>query len=250
MVDAAKTSKTSVYVGNSDYLVALAEDGGDDRWVRSMSLAGAAAIDRIPTLGSQGVESIVNQESATLSAQILYGGDSSSGPKALRPRQDDTDNMMVIVGTDALACYVLPVTWTGQPIDNPTSSLITTNMEFLLRAVGVDGTPTAGKTRAKKFTDHAGGTETSGFYSANPGDLIWLVVTAFEGTTQNFNLEASPGGTALSDDVSVGNAGIYPVPVKAGQSWADGMALAYAGASSDKISGWLLSGVEMTIDGG
>ena len=40
MVDAAKTSKTSVFVGNGDYLVTLAEDGGDDRWIRSMSLGG------------------------------------------------------------------------------------------------------------------------------------------------------------------------------------------------------------------
>ena len=131
MVLARQTSKVNVFVGNEDYLQPLAAlnsgNTPDDRWVRSLSIGNTNAIDKIPTLGSEGIESIVNQYSVEISAAIIYG----SGPKALRARQDLATNVMAIVFLDTMTHYVIPVTWTGQPIENPTNSLITTSMTFL-----------------------------------------------------------------------------------------------------------------------
>lgn len=247
MVFAALTSSTNVWVGNSDYLQPLAAlnpgSTPDDRWIRSMGIAGSTATSEEPTLGSVGYEAIVNQYTLQISADVLYG----AGPKALTARQDLTDNVMAIVFLDTMTHYVIPCTWTGQPINNPTDNVITVPMTFLQTGEVVDGAAVSGKTRVKAFTDVAGGTTSTGFASVNAGDRVWLLVTDFEGTAETFTLTNS-SSTEISEDVSVSQAGIYEVPVLAGQTYGDLMQLKYSGTSSDKISGYLLAGPLMTID--
>ena len=245
MAFGSKVAPTSVYVGSTSELVVLAEakSDGDKRFLRSLDISGSTSLDKFPTLGAEDIEVIVNQYSTTISAAVIYGEE----PKKLRAIQDNTDNIFVIIARDSETCYILPITWTGQPIDNPTNALITVNMEFLQAGNNVDGGPVSGKTRVKRFTDIAGGTTSTGFASVDAGDKVYLVVTDFEGTAETFTL-TNPSSTEISDDVSVSRTGIYEVPVKDGQTFGDLMQLKYSGTSSDKISGWFIAGPLATID--
>lgn len=242
MVDAAKTAQTAVYVGSPDALVVLA--AGDERYLRSLDISGSTSIDKFPTLGSEAIEAIVNQYSTTISAAVIYG----DNPKQLRALQDATNNVMVIIGTDTDTCYIIPITWTGQPIENPTNALITISMEFLQAGAVVDGGPvTPEKTRVKDIPETAGGTTSTGFASVNAGDEVYVIITKFEGSTETLTLTNS-SSTEVSEDVSIARTGIYRVPVKDGQTFGDLMQLKYTGTSSDKITGIFLSGPLATID--
>ena len=187
---ASKTAKTSIYIGGEDYIQVLAEDEidipadqhQDRRWAQSMELRGGAAIDREPTIGSVGLESIVNQQSMTISLELLWD---AAFAELFREKQNNTDNVMVIVGTDSLTSYIFPATWTGIPVQNPTGSLIRAPFEVLVSGTGIDGSATSGKDRAKALPRDPnrldGGTKKTAFFSCNAKDEVYLVVDRWEG---------------------------------------------------------------------
>ena len=153
MAEAYKSANTQVWVGagqsdsGAPYITPLA--AGEDRYIRSADLSGTTAIDKVPTFGGEDVEAIVNQQGVDVSTNLLYG----EGPKMLTARQDRKDNKLAIIFTDSESGYVIPVTWTGQPYENPTTSLITVAMEFLSNGVATDAGQVADKTRVYQFTE-------------------------------------------------------------------------------------------------
>ena len=250
MAEAYKSANTQVWVGagtsdsGAPYIVPLA--AGEERYIRSADLSGTTAIDKVPTFGGEDVEAIVNQQGVDVSTNLLYG----EGPKMLTARQDRKDNKLAIIFTDSESGYVIPVTWTGQPYENPTSALITVAMEFLSNGVATDAGQVGGnKTRVKKFTEKAGGAAETGFMSLSAGDRLWAVISKHEGTAQNLTIEDG-SSVALSAAVSISAAGIYEIPALASDSYTDLMAFNYGGGASDKITGWFVAGPDMTIDGG
>ena len=251
MAEAYKSANTQVWVGagtsdsGAPYITPLA--AGEDRYIRSADLSGTTAIDKVPTFGGEDVEAIVNQQGVDVSTNLLYG----DGPKSLTARQDRKDNKLAIIFTDSKSGYVIPVTWTGQPYENPTTSLITVAMEFLSNGVATDAGQVADKTRVYQFTEKPAGDESPAVLNISAGDKVWAVISKHEGISLKASL-TKPSGTAVSDLVDIGSAGIYELPVKSGEAYSDQMMFRYqvGTPASDKITGWLIIGPDMTIDGG
>ena len=252
MAEAYKSANTQVWVGNDGtqvspvpqpYLVPLA--AGEERYIRSADLSGTTAIDKVPTFGGEDVEAIVNQQGVDVSTNLLYG----DGPKSLTVRQDLKNNKLAIVFTDSLSGYVLPVTWTGQPYENPTSSLITVAMEFLSNGVATDAGQVAGKTRAYQFTDKPAGDESPAVLNISEDDKVWAVITDHAGVVKKMSI-TKPSGAAQTDEVPCNGEGIYELPVSG--TFSDQMMFRYEAGTpaSDLISGWLIIGPDMTIDEG
>ena len=215
MADARVSSNTLVWVGSESWLQHLADRddiGTDVRYLRSLDVAGTTALDNIPTLGSDGIEAQINQYGLSVSGDLLYDKEVY---KLLNDHQEDTDNLMVVVFDDHgsqkremssdtdRSAYVFPVSWSGVPTSNPTNALITTSVEFLLNGEAVDaGTVSPAKTRAREictlkagtgpaagnaavYEDMLGGASPAGFFSANPADRVFLVVSKWVSATSS-----------------------------------------------------------------
>ena len=283
MADAKLSSNALAWVGSPTWIQPLAErGGGDNSFLRSLNIAGTTATDSVSVLGSEGIEAIVNQYGLDVSGDILYDKDLYG---TLTDHQSDRDNVMVVVFDDYGAdkrhqpsdversCYVLPCSWSGVPLSNPTNSLITTSVSFLLNGAGIDGGVVPNSYRAREilearantggdgeppqaYNDWPGGKAETGWWSGGKAaDRMWLVVTKWvqagsQSAEHDFVLQDS-SSAAVSEVIELTGTtalGIHEISFLTGKTAADVDRFSLAAPNTNKLRGWLVAGTEMEID--